>query len=497
MTKELRRLSILMLVMFLALFGSTSVIQVFQADNLAANPNNRRALYDSYEVQRGSIIAGGTAIASSVPSDDVYSWQRTYVDADMWAPVTGYLNPVLGSATGLEQAMNQQLSGTGNSQFFSRIERIVTGQPPRGSNVEITVDPAVQRAAYDALGDLQGAVVAIEPSTGLILAMVTSPSFDTNALASHDSNAVASTYDTLVSDPTNPLYNRAIGGNLNPPGSTFKLVVASAALASGNYTRDSQFPNVAEYTLPGTSTSIRNAGGGTCGGGETVSIADALRLSCNIPMAELAVQLGDDAIRDEAKKYGFDTSFSIAQGLTASDSQQPLSSTPSVYPTEALSDDKTALTGFGQGDVRATPLQMAMVSAGIANDGVVMNPRIVDSVIAPDLTVEQPFESTEFGRALESDAASEMTSMMVANVQDGAASGARIEGVDVAGKTGTAENGNTRPYTLWFTGFAPANDPQVAVAVVVENGGGQGQSGSGNTLAAPIAKKVMEAVLGR
>ncbi len=486
MTKELRRLSILMLVMFLALFGSTSVIQVMQADQLAANPDNRRALYDSYEVQRGSIVAAGTAIASSVPSDDLYSWQRTYVDADMWAPVTGYLNPVLGSSTGLEQAMNPDLSGTGDSQFFSRLDRIVTGQPPRGSNVEITLDPTVQRAAYDALSGLQGAVVAIEPKTGRILAMATSPSFDTNALASHDSSAVESTYDTLVSDPSNPLYNRAIGGDLNPPGSTFKLVVASAALASGDFTPQSTFPNVAEYTLPGTQTTIRNAGGGTCGGGETVTIADALRLSCNIPMAELAVQLGDDAIRAEAEKYGFDATFSL-----------PLTSTASTYPSAALSDDKTALTGFGQGDVRATPLQMAMVSAGIANDGVVMNPRMVDSVIAPNLTVERTIEDSEFGRALESDIASEMVAMMVANVQDGAASGARIEGVDVAGKTGTAENGNTRPYSLWFTGFAPADDPQVAVAVVVENGGGQGQSGSGNTIAAPIAKKVMEAVLGR
>lgn len=486
-----------MLVMFLALFGSTSVIQVLQADNLAADPNNKRALYDLYEVQRGSIIAGGTAIASSVPSDDVYSWQRTYVDAPMWAPVTGYINPVLGSATGLEQALNQQLSGTGNSQFFSRLDRIVTGQPPRGSNVEITVDPNVQRAAFEALGSLQGAVVAIEPKTGRILALATSPSYDTNALAAHDSDAVEATYNTLVTDPANPLYDRGIGGSLNPPGSTFKLVVASAALASGQYTPESTFPNVAEYTLPGTNTSIRNAGGGTCGGGETVTIADALRLSCNIPMAELAVELGDDAIREEAQKYGFDTSFSLATGATAASAQLPLASTPSTYPTEALSDDKTALTGFGQGDVRATPLQMAMVSAGIANGGVVMNPRIVDSVIAPDLTVEQTFADSEFGRAIEPDVDAQMVAMMVANVQDGAASGARIEGVDVAGKTGTAENGNTRPYTLWFTGFAPANDPQVAVAVVVENGGGQGQSGSGNTLAAPIAKKVMEAVLGR
>jgi peptidoglycan glycosyltransferase len=484
MTKELRRLSILMLVMFLALFGSTSVIQVVQADDLARNPANTRALYDSYEVQRGSIIAGGTAIASSVPSNDVYSWQRTYVDADMWAPVTGYINPVLGSATGLEQSMTQALSGTAGSQFLSRLDRIVTGQPPRGSNVETTLDPVVQRAAYDALAGLQGAVIALEPDTGRVLAMASTPSFDTNALTSHDTNAVEGTYDALVADEADPLANRTIGGDLNPPGSTFKLVVASAALASGEYTPDSTLPNPAIYQLPQSSSTVRNASGGSCGPGEEVTIAEALRLSCNIPMAELAVRLGDDAIREEAERYGFNRSFEL-----------PLASTASTYP-RGLDDAQTALTGFGQGQVTATPLQMAMVAAGIANGGTVMNPRMVDAVIGPDLTVQQTIDSTEFGRALEEDLAGQMARMMVANVSDGAASGARIDGVEVAGKTGTAENGD-RPYTLWFTGFAPADDPQVAVAVVVEAGGGQGQSGSGNTIAAPIAKKVMEAVLGR
>ncbi len=484
MTKELRRLSILMLVMFLALFGSTSVIQVVQADDLARNPANTRALYDSYEIQRGSIIAGGTAIASSVPSDDVYSWQRVYVDADMWAPVTGYINPVLGSARGLEQAMTQALSGTADSQFLSRLDRIVTGQPPRGSNVETSLDPVVQRAAFDALAGLQGAVIAIEPDTGRVLAMATSPSYDTNALASHDTEAVEAAYQALLDDPADPLADRAIAGDLNPPGSTFKLVVVSAALASGEYTPDSTLPNPALYQLPQSSRTVRNAGGGTCGPGEEVTIATALRLSCNIPMAELAVRLGDDAILEEAEKYGFNRAFDI-----------PLTSTPSSYPT-GLDDAQTALTGFGQGQVIATPLQMAMVSAGVANGGVVMNPRMVDAVIGPDLTVQETFDSTEYGRALEEPLADELAGMMAANVREGAASGARIDGVEVAGKTGTAENGD-RPYTLWFTGFAPADDPQVAVAVVVEAGGGQGQSGSGDTIAAPIAKKVMEAVLGR
>ena len=485
MTKELRRLSIIVLIMFLALFGSTSVIQVVQADNLAKNSANKRALYDSFEVQRGSIIASGSAIAKSVKSNDIYSWQREYTDPQMWAPVTGYINPVLQASTGIEQAMNQELSGTGNSQFLARVERIVSGQPPRGSNVVLSLDATVQKAAYDALGDLQGAVVAIEPKTGRILAMVTSPSYDTNKLASHDSDAVNTFYEKLVKDPTNPLYNRAIAGNMNPPGSTFKLVTASAALATGEYTPDSKLPNVAAYTLPGTETQVYNDTRGTCGPGKEVSIATALRLSCNIPMAELAAKLGDDAIRAEAEKYGFNSSFDM-----------PLTSTASVYPKD-LSPDQTALSGFGQSDVRATPLQMAMVSAGIANGGIVMNPRMVDQVVGPDLKVQKTFDDTQFGRSLDEDLNKEMLDMMVANVSEGIATNARIDGVEVGGKTGTAQNGPDDPFSLWFTGFAPADDPQVAVAVVVENGGGQGQSGSGNSIAAPIAKKVMEAVLGK
>lgn len=485
MTRELKRLSIIMVVMFFGLFGATSWIQVVQAQTLAENPENRRTLYDSFEVQRGSIIAGDEVIASSVPTDDIYSWQRQYADAPMWAPVTGYINPVLQSATGIEQAMNRELSGTASSQFLSRVDQIITGQPPRGSNVLLTLDPALQRVASEALGSYQGAVVAIEPSTGRVLAMATSPSYDTNTLAVHDSAAVNTTYDELLNAAVDPLANRTID-TLNPPGSTFKLVVASAALASGKFSPDSTFANPSSYVLPGTSTAIHNFDGNTCGPGDQVSLATALRLSCNIPMAQLAVALGDDAIRDEAKKYGFNTRFDI-----------PLDVTASRYPDGALSDDQTAQTGYGQLDVKATPLQIAMVSAGIANHGIVMNPRMVDRVVAPDLTVQQTFENTEFGRALSEQDAATMTSLMIANVSNGAASGARIEGVDVAGKTGTAEHGPGDPYTLWFTGFAPADDPTVAVAVMIEDGGGLGQSGTSNGIAAPIAKKVIEAVLSR
>ncbi|KAA9089269.1 peptidoglycan D,D-transpeptidase FtsI family protein [Microbacterium radiodurans] len=485
MTKEMRRLSIVMLAMFLALFGSTSWIQVIQAQALNDDPGNRRTLYDSFEVQRGSIIAGGSVIAASVPSDDIYSWQRQYTDAAMWAPITGWINPVLGSSSGIEQIMNQSLSGTDDTQFLARLEQIISGAPARGSNVLLTVDPELQRVAYDALQGYEGAVIATEPSTGRILAMVTSPSFDTNVLSSHDSAGVNAAYDQLAADPLKPLFNRAIGGDLNPPGSTFKLVVTSAALSSGDYTPESTFPNPGSWTIPGTSNTLYNFDRGTCGPGETVTLADALRLSCNIPMAELAVELGDDAIREEAEKFGFNAEFAT-----------PLPASVSRYP-RGLDDARTALSGFGQGDVVATPLQIAMVSAGIANGGVVMNPQLLDSVVAPDLTVQETFEPSEFGRALTEDVADQMRTLMVANVRDGAASGARIDGVDVAGKTGTAEHGPGDPYTLWFTGFAPADDPEIAVTVMVENGGGLGQAGTSSGIAAPIAKKVIEAVLNR
>ncbi|HWU29888.1 MAG TPA: penicillin-binding protein 2 [Microbacterium sp.] len=484
MTKELRRLSFVILAMFLSLFLATSWIQVMDADNLAQNPANTRTRLDSYQIQRGSILVGDSAIASSAPTDDKYQYQRVYTDAAMWAPVTGYFNPVLQSSTGIESALNAELSGTTSNSLVAEIERILSGQPQQGLSVKLTMNANAQRAAWDALQGLQGAVVAIEPSTGRILAMASTPGFDTNKLAVHDANAVNTEHDALVADPTKPLYNRAIAGNLNPPGSTFKLVVASAALNSGKYTLDSTLPNPARYTLPGTSTEISNASGTTCGEGETTTIAQAIIRSCNIPMAELAAELGDKAIRETAEKYGFNSEFAI-----------PLKATPSKYP-EGLNDPQTALTGFGQGQVTATPLQMAMVAAGIANGGAVMKPRMVDAVIRDDFSVYKQYTDEAFDQAMPTDQAKALTSVMVQGVSSGAATGARIDGVDVAGKTGTAQNGSN-PYTLWFTGFAPAENPKVAVAVVVEDGGGRGQSGSGNGIAAPIAKKVIEAVLGR
>ena len=483
MNRELKRVSIVVMLMFAALLTSTSIVQVIQADNLAADDRNTRTLLDSYSVERGAILAAGEPIAQSVPVDDKYKFQRTYSNGLLYAPVTGFI-PVNGAPTGLEQALNSELSGTSNAQFFDQLSSIVTGQDPKGASVEVTIDPVAQQAAWDALGTLTGSVVVTEPKTGRVLAMVSKPSFDPNTLAVHDSAAVDVTYDALVDAPGDPLINKAIN-SLNPPGSVFKLVVVAAALESGQFTPESTFPNPGTFTLPNSSSVVTNSGGGTCGSGDTVTIATALRLSCNIPMAELGLQLGDDAIRAMAEKFGFNSGSSI-----------PLDVTASVYP-ENPDDAQTALSAFGQTSVRATPLQMAEVSATIANGGIRMHPNLVDEIIAPDLSPLQTFTAVEDGRVLSAETATTMTQMMVNGVRDGAASNARIDGVDVAGKTGTAENGDGEPYTLWFTGFAPASDPQFAITVLIEDGGGLGQTGYGNLLAAPIAQQVLEAVLNK
>ncbi|TFC91070.1 penicillin-binding protein 2 [Cryobacterium sinapicolor] len=483
MNRELKRVSIVVLLMFVALLASTTIVQVFQADSLSADARNTRTLYDSYSVERGPILVAGQPIAQSMPAGDEYKFQRTYSNGPLYAPVTGFI-PLNGAPTGLEHALNGVLSGTSDAQFFDKMNALITGQNPTGASVEVTIDPVAQQAAWDALGDLTGSVVVSEPATGRILAMVSKPSYDPNLLTVHDNQQVTDNYQALLNDENDPLISRATK-TLNPPGSVFKLVVMTAALESGKFTPDSTFPNPATYQLPGSSAIVINSGGGTCGGGDTVTLATALRLSCNIPMAELGLQLGNEAIRDTAEKFGFNTDYSV-----------PLDVSQSVYPT-VLDDAQTALSAFGQTDVRATALQMAMVSSAIANGGQLMTPNLVDKVTAPDLSPIQVFEPEAMERVMSAETAATLTQMMVNGVQDGAASNATIDGVKVAGKTGTAENAEDEPYTLWFTGFAPAEDPKYAITVLVEDGGGLGQTGYGNLLAAPIAKDVLEAVLNK
>ncbi|MGN6741974.1 MAG: peptidoglycan D,D-transpeptidase FtsI family protein [Amnibacterium sp.] len=486
MNRELKRVSALIVVMFVALFTASSIIQVFQADALNADARNARARADEYKIQRGQILTadGKAIVVSKKESADEYQFQREYLDPKLYAAVTGYY-PVDGEPTGIEGALDSRLAGTRSNQLFDRLQNIVTGQDPKGDSVELTIDPKVQKAAYDALGSQRGAVVALDPKTGAVLALVSKPSFDPNLIAAHGSSSLKA-YDKLLNESPSPLVNRAIGGNLNPPGSTFKLVVSSAALESGKYTESSEFPSPTSLTLPGTSLVIHNSDGEVCGTGPKATLKLALSLSCNIPFAELGDQLGQQAILDQATKYGFGKPLSI-----------PLKVTPSVYPTEPLDKAQLAQTAFGQYEDRVTPMQMAMISAAIGNDGVLMKPNLVKRVLSPSLDTVKQMTPQQLSQPVSPKTANDVTDMMVSSVATGAATNGRIDGVEVAGKTGTAQNGANDPYTLWFTGFAPAKDPKVAVAVVIENGGGLGQTGYGNLVAAPIAKKVMEAVLNK
>lgn len=478
MNRQLKRVTIAVLLMFLALFTSTTVITVFQVDKLNVDHRNVRTLYDGYSAERGPILVDGRAVAESTPVNDRFKFQRVYSNPQLYSAVTGYFTLSQGN-TGVEGALNDYLSGTANDQFLAKINSILTGRTPKGAAVSLTINPKVQQAAWDAMGDHTGAVVAIDPKTGAILAMVSKTAFDPNALASHNTGSVIAAYKQLIADPAKPLINRAIAGDLYYPGSVFKLVLTSAALDSGKFTPDSTFPNPSTLQLPGTNTSINNAEGGNCGGGATVTIADALRLSCNIPMAQLGAALGGEEIAQYAKAYGYGQRLSI-----------PTAVTPSIY--NVGDAPQVMLSSFGQFEDRVTPLQVAMTSAAIANGGMLMQPTLIKEITAPDLSVIQPFQQKVFGQPISAQTSATLTQLMINNVSNGAASNARISGVDVAGKTGTAQNGGGRPYTLWFTGFAPANNPQIAIAVVIENG-----TSFGNAVAAPIAKKVIEAVLSK
>jgi peptidoglycan glycosyltransferase len=483
MNRQVRRVSTAVVLMFVALFASTTLNQVVRAESLYQDPRNVRASYESYKTQRGPILVGDRQVVESLSVDNNFRFLRVYKDPK-YAAVTGFFSVFTGS-TGVERAMNSYLSGQSSSQFFEQINALLDGTPVTGAAVVLTIDPVIQGVAWDALGDRKGAVVALDPRTGRILAMVSKPSFDPNLLAVQNFAEVQSNYQALLADPDNPLFNRAIGGNLYHPGSVFKLVVAAAALESGRYTASSPLPNVEGYRLPGTVVTIRNSGGALCGSGATVSLGTALAKSCNVPFAQLGVALGQDRIRAQAELMGFGDELRIPNPVTAS-----------IYPSR-MDDAQTALSAFGQFDVRTTPLQMAMVSSAIANRGVLMYPQLIDSVVANNLNLLSQPNPRVYSSPISDTTAAFITRMMMDSVENGAATRARISGVNVAGKTGTAEAGPDDPYVLWFTGFAPAENPQVVVAVVIEDGGGLGQSGSGNQLAAPIAKRVIEAVLNR
>lgn len=483
MNTPLRRLATVVLVMFVALMGGATWVQFVQAPDLNTDERNVRTLYREFGNDRGPIVVAGDAIALSTPVDDPFGFQRSYTNGPLYAPVTGFYSVVYGR-TGIERAMNTELNGSADSLFLSRLQNLITGRQPTGASVELTIDPVAQQAAWDALGDQRGAVVALDPTTGAILAMVSKPTFDPNVLASHDTRAVGETMAALRAAEGDVLANRAIAGDTYPPGSTFKLVTAAAALQSG-LTPDTEVAAPVELDLPQTSRTLRNFGGSACSPTGTTSLANALRISCNTAFGQIGLDLGADALREQAHAFGFDSPLDV-----------PMTVTESHFPDDgAIDAPQTALAAIGQYDVRVTPLQMAMVSAAIANGGEQMRPYLVQSVRSQDLTVVSETDPVALGRPVSRVTASALRDMMVDVVANGTGRSAQIGGVQVAGKTGTAQTTTEAAPHAWFTAFAPSDAPRVAVAVVVEHGGNMGNEATGGRVAAPIARAVIEAVL--
>lgn len=485
MTRAVRQVTWVLFALFAVLVVNLQVIGIVRADDLADQPTNDRRLVQRYESQRGIIRLGEEAAARSVRTDereDPLAFLRRYpLEGNRAAHVVGWESIDLGRS-GIEEAYDDELSAASSGLLADELAALLGDRPATGASVRLTLDPRVQAAAERALGDSLGAVVAIDPRSGAVLAHASSPTFDADLLSTHDRSAALSAWDELRADPRRPLLDRAIAERF-PPGSSFKVVVAAAALEAGLADPDTAFPDDAAYD-PGIGRAIRNANRGTCAGGGSVTLREAMVVSCNTTFARLGVQLGEDALRRQAQAFGFDQSIPY-----------DLPVVESVFPRDT--DDATlAQSAIGQFDTRATAMQMAVVTAAISNGGLLQRPFVVSEVRDnTDRLVSGP-QSGEWApsgfaaQAVSARTAEQLQELMVAVVEDGNGTGRRaaVPGVRVGGKTGTAQDPGDDTPTAWFTGFA---EDRVAVAVVVPDAGG----GGGGTVAAPIARAVMEAAL--
>ena len=478
MNKPIRRVAFIALLMFALLLANGTYMMIFRQDSLAAQPQNRRVRDAEFAQNRGAILAAGKVeMAKTVPSKDRFKFQRVYPDGELYAPISGFYSYDRASSA-LESTYNAQLAGTDDALFVRRLIDMASNKTPKGATVQTTIVPKIQKAAADTLGNQKGAVVALDPKTGAVLAMVTSPTYDPNDIASHDIEAAGKAYDRLASDPQHPLSNRA-AREIYPPGSTFKLVTAAAALADGK-TPDSTVESPDRLKLPGTRLYLSNS---TNCGGTKITITQALKVSCNTAFANLGMDVGASKLREQAQLFGFDQRHLADLGGVASQ-----------FP-DKLNEAQLALSSIGQYDVAASPLQMAMVSAAIANDGVLMDPYVVSSVRSADLKPIETHKPQQLSTAMTPDNAKELQQMMLQVVNEGTGHNAQIPGVEVAGKTGTAQSDPKRKPFAWFTSFAPVDNPTVAVAVIVEDADIPRSDIAGGRVAAPIAKAVMQAAL--
>lgn len=492
MNRPIRVVAVGCLLLLVALMIRATYVQWWNSDALSSvskHPNNIRVLNDQFSRQRGAIIVGKKSVAVSRPSHDQYKFARSYPDGPEYAQITGFYSRDWGLG-GLESSRNSVLSGEDSSLFLNRVVDLMDNRPPKGGSVVTTINPAAQKAAYDGLRGKIGAVVALKPSTGAILAMVSSPTYNPNRLATHQFDTVGKYKTRMLGEKPSPLDNIGIETTV-PPGSTFKIVTTAAALSSGRFSPKSMVPGASSMKLPLSTHVLHNENNFACGAGK-VTLTVALEKSCNVAFGTVGEKLGVKRLSDQAVKFGFGQTY-------FNELDDPLThQSVSRFPADADAPH-TVLAAIGQGDVAATPLQMAMVAAGVANNGVVMKPYVVAHVESANLDVLDPATPQPLPDqpAISPSVASQLTDMMVKVVDAGTGTPAKIPGIAVAGKTGTAQSSANRPPYAWFVSFAPAHDPQVAVAVLIQDAGVARDAISGGGLAAPIAKAVMQAVIGQ
>jgi peptidoglycan glycosyltransferase len=501
MERRIRRVGIAFVVLFALLFGQLAYVQVFAADGIKNNPANfSRQLIAEYKVRRGSILTpDGLVLAESVPGTpgSRYRFDRRYPQGDLYSSITGYYSRIYGR-TGLEQSMNPYLSGEAPELAVSTFTDLFLGRPKRGASVIVTIDPRMQEAARDALGSNQGAVVALDPRNGNVLALYSTPGFDPNALSSGTDEEIRGAWETLNDDPRKPLLPLATQ-ELFLPGSSFKLVTASAALENG-HGLDSTWQNPHRLTLPLTNEQLQNFGDEFCNGGSpTVTLLEAFQESCNVTYAEVGLKLGAANMAEQAQAFGLCSTDPPSK--TTCDEQTISFELPfqnGRFPEPSYferNDPLLAFSAIGLDNDLVNPMQMALIASAIAHDGSLMNPRVVTQVRDAQGRVAREFQPRQWGQPISDATAEAMTQMMISVVNGGTGYLAAIPGIQVAGKTGTATNGPGEAPNAWFTAFAPAAAPRVVVSAIVLDGGDLGSEATGGQVAAPIVKQVIEAAL--
>jgi penicillin-binding protein A len=471
-------------ILVLALLVRTNYLQYVRADELNANEHNRRVQIERYAHERGNIIVDGEPVTGSVETTDSdFKYKRVWKNGPMWAPVTGFSSQAFDSSQ-LENIEDGILTGNSDDLFFDRTLTMFTGEKKSGGNIVTTLDGAAQKAAFEGLGDKKGAVAALDPQTGAVLALASTPSYDPSVFAGNsmkDSEA----RQKLLADKDKPMLNRTLRETY-PPGSTFKVVTAAAALENGLYSDiDAKTDSPLPWRLPQSTNLLQNEGSIPC---EDASLREALRWSCNTVFGKMSDDLGNEKMIEQADKFGFNEEVFT-----------PVRADASVYPKD--NPPQNAMAGIGQASNRATPLQMAMVASAIANDGKLMQPYMVAQRQAPNLDVIYTHEKEQLSQPLSAENAQKVQQMMETVVEDGTGTNAQIDGVTVGGKTGTAQHGlnnSEKPYA-WFISYAKLSDGSapVAVAVVVEDGAANRGDITGGGLAGPIARDVMKAVIGK